>query len=114
MRDQERDKGARGNLSQLLVDLPLNRSRSSQLSCLGSGIPSREGGGKGRWIGSRGDAYASYLSIGFLSFEVSGEGDKGEAPKMELPPSLSVISKINLLFLFTSTQLAAYFFLLII
>jgi len=45
MRDQETDKFFfRGNLSQLLVDLPLNRSRSSQLSCLGSGIPSREGG----------------------------------------------------------------------
>lgn len=29
---------------QLLVDLPLNRSRSSQLSCLGSGIPSLVGG----------------------------------------------------------------------
>lgn len=27
-----------------LVDLPLNRSRSSQLSCLGSGIPSLVGG----------------------------------------------------------------------
>lgn len=44
MRDQETDRGARGNLSQLLVDLPLNRSRSSQLSCLGSGIPSLVGG----------------------------------------------------------------------
>ena len=29
---------------QSLVDLPLNRSRSSQLSCLGSGIPSLVGG----------------------------------------------------------------------
>ena len=29
---------------QSLVDLPLNQSRSSQLSCLGSGIPSRFGG----------------------------------------------------------------------
>lgn len=31
-------------------------------------------------VGSRGDAYASSFSIGFPSFEVSGEGDKGEAP----------------------------------
>lgn len=121
MRDQETDRGG-GMAYQSLVDLPLNRSRSSQLSCLGSGIPSlvggfsskvikcgagsslstssgsREGcsrgprleisslwrevyfvsrvgwGGQGRRIGSRGDAYASYLSIGFPSFEVSGEG----------------------------------------
>ena len=118
MRDQETDR--EGMAYQSLVDLPLNQSRSSQLSCLGSGIPSlvgafdskkcgagsslstssgsREGcsrgprleisslwrevyfvsrvgwGGQGRRIGSRGDAYASYLSIGFPSFEVSGEG----------------------------------------
>lgn len=32
-----------GMAYQLLVDLPLNRSRSSQLSCLGSGIPSLVG-----------------------------------------------------------------------
>ena len=42
MRDQETDRG--GMAYQLLVDLPLNRSRSSQLSCLGSGIPSLVGG----------------------------------------------------------------------
>ncbi|KAI5673355.1 hypothetical protein M9H77_13719 [Catharanthus roseus] len=35
-------------------------------------------GGQGRWIRSRGDAYASSLSIGFPSFSVSGKGDKGE------------------------------------
>ncbi|GLU18667.1 hypothetical protein SLE2022_349540 [Rubroshorea leprosula] len=42
MRNQETDRG--GMAYQLLVDLPLNRSRSSQLSCLGSGIPSLVGG----------------------------------------------------------------------
>ncbi len=131
MRDQETDRG--GMAYQLLVDLPLNRSRSSQLSCLGSGIPSLVGGfsskvikcgalsrpvqvkgkgdrgdpdfrsllyggrlisylrwgGQGRRIGSRGDAYASSLSIGFPSFAVSGEGDKGEAPN-SIPSSLNL------------------------
>jgi hypothetical protein len=43
MRDQETDRGG-GMAYQSLVDLPLNRSRSSQLSCLGSGIPSLVGG----------------------------------------------------------------------
>jgi hypothetical protein len=60
-------------------------------------------GGQGRRIGSRGDAYASSLSIGFPSFEVSGEGDKDEAPNMFYPQPPSVISNLNLLFLFTST-----------
>lgn len=41
MRDQETDR--EGMASQSLVDLPLNQSRSSQLSCLGSGIPSLVG-----------------------------------------------------------------------
>ena len=41
MRDQET---YRGGAYQSLVDLPLNRSRSSQRSCLGSGIPSLVGG----------------------------------------------------------------------
>nr|QWQ49876.1 hypothetical protein [Zelkova schneideriana] len=148
MRDQETDRG--GMPYQSLVDLPLNRSRSSQLSCLGSGIPSLVGGwfrfegykmwcgfisldqfrfkGRviegtqtldlfsmagglfriksvlgGRRIGSRGDAYASSLSIGFPPFAVSGEGDKGEAPNMFYPQPPSVISNLNPLFLFTST-----------
>ncbi|GLT66629.1 hypothetical protein SLA2020_389850 [Shorea laevis] len=121
MRDQETDRG--GMAYQLLVDLPLNRSRSSQLSCLGSGIPSLVGGfgsrvikcgagsslstssgsSQGRRIGSRGDAYASSLSIGFPSFAVGGEGDKGEAPNMFYPQPPSVISNLNPLFLFTST-----------
>lgn len=39
-------------------------------------IKSVLGGGQGRQIGSRGDAYASSLSIGFPSFAVSGEGDR--------------------------------------
>ncbi|YP_173443.1 hypothetical protein NitaMp105 (mitochondrion) [Nicotiana tabacum] len=145
MRDQETDR--EGMAYQSLVDLPLNQSRSSQLSCLGSGIPSLVGGfdsknvvrvhlsrpvqvqgrviegthtfdlfsmagafvsrvcwgGQGRWIGSRGDAYASSLSIGFPSFSVYGEGDKGEAPNMFYPQPPSVISNLNSLFLFTST-----------
>ena len=41
MRDQETDR--EGMAYQSLVDLPLNQSRSSQLSCLGSGIPSLVG-----------------------------------------------------------------------
>ncbi|KAL8108833.1 hypothetical protein AgCh_025071 [Apium graveolens] len=56
-----------------------------------------------RRIGSRGDAYASSLSIGFPSFAVSGEGDKGEAPNMFYPQPPSVISHLNSPFLFTST-----------
>lgn len=59
--------------------------------------------GKTDWIGSRGDAYASSLSIEFPSFAVSGEGDKGEAPNMFYPQPPSVISNLNSLFLFTST-----------
>ena len=43
-------------------------------------------GGQGRRIGSRGDAYASSLSIGFPSFEVSGEGDKGEGVRIPGEP----------------------------
>ncbi|CAN1273627.1 hypothetical protein LINPERPRIM_LOCUS42967 [Linum perenne] len=54
-------------------------------------------------IGSRGDAYASSLSIEFPSLFVSGEGDKGEAPNMFYPQPPSVISNLNLIFLFTST-----------
>lgn len=63
-------------------------------------------GGQGRQIGSRGDAYASSLSIGFPSFAVSGEGDKqGRGTEHVLSPSVSpsVISNLNPLFLFTST-----------
>lgn len=60
-------------------------------------------GRQGRRIGSRGDAYASSLSIGFPSFAVSGEGDKGEAPNMFYPQPPSVISHLNSPFLFTST-----------
>lgn len=60
-------------------------------------------GSQGRRIGSRGDAYASSLSIGFPSFAVGGEGDKGEAPNMFYPQPPSVISNLNPLFLFTST-----------
>jgi hypothetical protein len=60
----------------------------------------------GRRIGSRGDAYTSSLSIGFPSFAVSGEGDKGEGPNMFYPQPPSVISNLNSLFLFTSTMRA--------
>ncbi|KAI5654554.1 hypothetical protein M9H77_31741 [Catharanthus roseus] len=46
-----------------------------------------------------GDAYASFLSIGFPSFSVSNDGDEGEAPNMFHPPPISIISDFNLLFL---------------
>ncbi|MCD9640747.1 hypothetical protein HAX54_026275, partial [Datura stramonium] len=52
-------------------------------------------GGQGRWIGSRGDAYASSISIGFPSFSVYGEGDKREAPNMFYPQAPSIISNLN-------------------
>lgn len=42
MRDQERDRG--GNGLSIIGGPSLERSRSSQLSCLGSGIPSLVGG----------------------------------------------------------------------
>lgn len=51
-------------------------------------------------------AYTSSLSIGFPSFAVSGEGDKGEGPNMFYPQPPSVISNLNSLFLFTSTMRA--------
>lgn len=63
-------------------------------------------GGQGRRIGSRGDAYASSLSIGFPSFAVSGEGDKGEGPNHFVPQPPCVIRFLNSLFLFTSTMRA--------
>ena len=67
MRDQETDRG--GMAYQLLVDLPLNRSRSSQLSCLGSGIPSLVGGFSSKVI-----------KCGALSrpVQVKGKGDRGD------------------------------------
>jgi hypothetical protein len=65
--------------------------------------PEFVGEARERLIGSRGDAYASSSSIGFPSFEVSGEGDRGEAPNMFYPQPPSVISNLNPLFLFTST-----------
>ncbi|GLT77228.1 hypothetical protein SLA2020_488350 [Shorea laevis] len=94
MRNQETDRG--GMAYQLLVDLPLNRSRSSQLSCLGSGIPSLVGG-----FGSKVIKCGAGSSLSTSS--VSGEGDKGEAPNMFYPQPLSVIKNLNPLFLFTST-----------
>lgn len=62
--------------------------------------------GHGRRIGSRGDAYASFFSIGFPSFEVSGEGDKGEGPSMFYSQPPFVIRNLNSLFLFTIVQCA--------
>lgn len=59
--------------------------------------------GEAREDGLDREAYASSLSIGFPSFAVSGEGDKGEAPNMFYPQPASVISNLNPLFLFTST-----------
>lgn len=49
MRDQETDR--EGMAYQSLVDLPFFQSRSSQLSCLGSGIPSLVGGFEKMWCG---------------------------------------------------------------
>ncbi|KAL9426571.1 hypothetical protein AB3S75_033372 [Citrus x aurantiifolia] len=58
MRDQETDRG--GMAYQSLVDLPLNRSRSSQLSCLGSGNS----------ISSWGFQFEGYkMWCGFISLE---------------------------------------------
>ncbi|XAR51030.1 hypothetical protein NMG60_11005530 [Bertholletia excelsa] len=45
----------------------------------------------------------SVFVLGFPSFAVSGEGDKGEAPNMFYPQPPSVISNLNSLLLFTST-----------
>ncbi|KAH0710377.1 hypothetical protein KY290_029634 [Solanum tuberosum] len=92
MRDQETDR--EGMAYQSLVDLPLNQSRSSQLSCLGSGIPSLVGAFDSKKCGA-----GSSLSTS----SVYGEGDKGEAPNMFYPQPPSVISNLNSLFLFTST-----------
>ena len=56
---------------QSLVDLPLNRSRSSQLSCLGSGIPSLVGGFSSKVI-KCGAGSSLSTSSG------SREGDRGD------------------------------------
>ena len=69
MRDQETDRGEMA--SQSLVDLPLNRSRSSQLSCLGSGIPSLVGG-----FGSKVIKFGAGSSLSTSSG--SREGDRGD------------------------------------
>ncbi|KAK2658199.1 hypothetical protein Ddye_004732 [Dipteronia dyeriana] len=61
--------------------------------------------GKTDWIERR--CLCLFFMIGFPSFEVSGEGDKGEAPNMFYPQPPSVISNLNPLFLFTSTQRAS-------
>lgn len=53
MRDQETDREGNGLSIMGGPSLELNRSRSSQLSCLGSGIPSLVGGFEGykMWCG---------------------------------------------------------------
>jgi hypothetical protein len=61
--------------------------------------------GKTDWIERR--CLCLFFMIGFPSFAVSGEGDKGEAPNMFYPQPPSVISNLNPLFLFTSTQRAS-------
>ncbi|GJZ86478.1 hypothetical protein Tco_0658088 [Tanacetum coccineum] len=110
---------------QSLVDLPLNESRSSQRSGLGSGIPSLVGAfgskvikcGAGSSLstssasreGDRGDPdFRSLLYGGRIPIicSLSGEGDKGEGPNMFYPQPPSVISNLNSLFLFTSTMRA--------
>ncbi|MCE2056016.1 hypothetical protein HAX54_043924 [Datura stramonium] len=60
-------------------------------------------GGQGRWIGSRGDAYASSFSIGFPSFSVYGEGARARHRTCLYPQPPSVISNLTRFFLFTST-----------
>lgn len=67
MRDQETDRG--GMAYQSLVDLPLNRSRSSQLSCLGSGIPYLVGGFSSKVI---------KCGAGSRPVQVQGKGDRGD------------------------------------
>jgi len=57
--------------------------------------------GKTDWIERR--CLCLFFMIGFPSFAVSGEGDKGEAPNMFYPQPPSVIGNLNPLFLFTST-----------
>lgn len=70
MRDQETDRG--GMAYQLLVDLPLNQSRSSQLSCLGYGIPSLVGG-----FGSKVIKYVVRVHLS-RPVQVQGKGDRGD------------------------------------
>ncbi len=89
---QVKGKGDRGDPDFLSL-LYGGRFLSSQ-ECVG-------GPGKTDWIER--PTYASSFSIGFPLFEVSGEGDKGEAPNMFYPQPPSVISNLNPLFLFTST-----------
>lgn len=66
MRDQETDR--EGMAYQSLVDLPLNQSRSSQLSCLGSGIPSLVGAFDSKKCGA-GSSLSTYRER---------EGDRGD------------------------------------
>lgn len=58
---------------QSLVDLPLNRSRSSQLSGLGSGIPSLVGG-----FGSKVIKCGAGSSLSTSSGSREGKGDRGD------------------------------------
>ena len=65
-----------------------------------------------RRIGSRGDAYASSLSIGFPSFAVSGEGDKTRARHrtcsiLNLHPSLVISIRFSYSLVHCALQLAA-------
>ena len=66
MRDQETDR--EGMAYQSLVDRPLNQSRSSQLSCLGSGIPSLVGAFDSKKCGA-GSSLSTYRER---------EGDRGD------------------------------------
>lgn len=65
--------------------------------------------GKTDWIERRCLCLFFIDRIPIISFEVSGEGDKGEAPNMFYPQPPSVISNLNPLFLFTSTLRATPF-----
>lgn len=74
MRDQERDRERMAY--QSLVDLPLNESRSSQLTGLGAGIPSLVGafGSKVRKLGAGSSLSTSSGSRGSLSYQESFGG----------------------------------------
>ena len=65
--------------------------------------------GKTDWIERRCLCLFFIDRIPIISFAVSGEGDKGEAPNMFYPQPPSVISNLNPLFLFTSTLRATPF-----
>ncbi|PHT98230.1 hypothetical protein BC332_32822 [Capsicum chinense] len=74
MRDQETDR--EGMAYQSLVDLPLNQSRSSQLSCLGSGIrafDSKKCGAGSSLSTSSGQQLCSVFSADYQPVQLTSE-----------------------------------------